>query len=50
MVVKTIFRMFSVIALLIVLVSAINYIILSTAVSTSRAKEIGIRKNDRCRK
>lgn len=37
-------RMFSVIALLIVLVSALNYIILSTAVSTGRAKEIGIRK------
>ena len=37
-------RMFSVIAFLIVLVSAINYIILSTAVSTGRAKEIGIRK------
>lgn len=36
--------MFSVIAFLIVLVSAINYIILSTAVSTGRAKEIGIRK------
>jgi putative ABC transport system permease protein len=37
-------RMFSVIAFLIVLVSAINYIIHSTAVSTGRAKEIGIRK------
>ncbi len=37
-------RMFSVIAFLIVLVAAINYIILSTAVSTGRAKEIGIRK------
>jgi len=37
-------RMFSGIALLIVLIAAINYILLSTAVSTSRAKEIGIRK------
>ncbi len=37
-------RMFSVIAFLILLVSTINYIILSTAVSTGRAKEIGIRK------
>ncbi len=37
-------RLFSLIALLIVLVAAINYIILSTAVSSSRGKEIGIRK------
>ncbi len=37
-------RLFSVIALIIVLIAAINYIILSTAVSTARAKEIGIRK------
>lgn len=37
-------RMFLVIAFLIVLVSAINYIILSTAVSTGRAREIAIRK------
>jgi putative ABC transport system permease protein len=37
-------RMFSVIAFLIVLVAAINYVILSTAVSTGRAREIGIRK------
>jgi putative ABC transport system permease protein len=37
-------RMFSVIAFLILLVSTINYIILSTAVSTERTKEIGIRK------
>jgi putative ABC transport system permease protein len=37
-------RLFSVIAFLIVLVAAINYIILSTAVSTGRTKEIGIRK------
>jgi putative ABC transport system permease protein len=37
-------RMFSIIAFLIILVATINYIILSTAVSTGRAKEIGIRK------
>ena len=37
-------RLFSLIAFLIVLVAAINYIILSTAVSSSRGKEIGIRK------
>ncbi len=37
-------RMFSVIAFLIVLVATINYIILSTAISTGRANEIGIRK------
>ena len=37
-------RLFSAIALVIVLVAAINYIILSTAVSSGRAKEIGIRK------
>jgi len=37
-------RIFSAIAFLILLVSTINYIILSTAVSTGRAKEIGIRK------
>ena len=37
-------RLFSLIALLTVLVAAINYIILSTAVSSARAKEIGIRK------
>jgi putative ABC transport system permease protein len=37
-------RLFSGIAFLIILVSAINYIILSTAVSSSRSKEIGIRK------
>jgi len=37
-------RLFSIIAFLIVLVAAINYIILSTAVSTSRRLEIGIRK------
>lgn len=37
-------RLFSAIAFLIVLVAAINYIILSTAVSTVRSKEIGIRK------
>jgi len=37
-------RLFSAIAFLIVLVAAINYIILSTAVSTGRRQEIGIRK------
>lgn len=37
-------RLFSTIALLVVLIAAINYIILSIAVSTGRAKEIGIRK------
>ena len=40
----TTIRMFSIIAFLILLVSTINYIILSTAVSTGRAKEIAIRK------
>ena len=39
-------RLFSAIAFLIVLVAAINYILLSTAVSTKRAKEIGIRKTN----
>ncbi len=37
-------RLFAGIALLIILVAVINYIVLSTAVSTGRAKEIGIRK------
>lgn len=37
-------RLFSTIAFLIVLIAAVNYIILSVAVSTGRAKEIGIRK------
>ena len=37
-------RLFSTIALLIILVAAINYIILSTAVSSRRGLEIGIRK------
>ena len=37
-------RLFSAIAILIILVAAINYIILSTAVSTGRGLEIGIRK------
>jgi putative ABC transport system permease protein len=37
-------KLFSAIALLIMLVAAINYIILSTAVSTGRRLEIGIRK------
>lgn len=39
-------RLFSVIAFLIILVAAVNYIILSTAVSTGRVKEIGIRKTN----
>lgn len=39
-------RIFSAITLLIILVAAFNYIILSTAVSTGRAKEIGIRKTN----
>jgi len=39
-------RIFSAIAFLILLVAAVNYIILSTAVSTGRAKEIGIRKTN----
>lgn len=38
-------KLFSLIATLIILVAAINYIILSTALSTIRAKEIGIRKS-----
>src|SRR5450759_2441477 len=37
-------RLFSAIAFLIILVATINYIILSTAVSTGRRLEIGIRK------
>jgi len=37
-------KLFSAIAFLIILVAAINYIILSTAVSTGRRLEIGIRK------
>jgi putative ABC transport system permease protein len=37
-------RLFSAIAFLIIIVAAINYIILSTAVSTGRGLEIGIRK------
>jgi len=37
-------KLFSAIAFLILLVATINYIILSTAVSTGRAREIGIRK------
>jgi putative ABC transport system permease protein len=37
-------HLFLAIAILIILVAAFNYIILSTAVSTNRAKEIGIRK------
>ncbi|MCZ4694534.1 ABC transporter permease [Ancylomarina euxinus] len=37
-------KLFSGIALLIILVAAFNYIILSTAVSSRRAKEIGVRK------
>jgi len=38
-------KLFSAIAFLIILVAAINYIILSTAVSTGRRLEIGIRKS-----
>ena len=37
-------RLFLAIAILIILVAAFNFIILSTAVSTGRVKEIGIRK------
>jgi putative ABC transport system permease protein len=37
-------RIFSAIAILIIIVAAFNYVILSTAVSMGRAKEIGIRK------
>jgi len=37
-------RLFSTVAFLIVFIAAINYIILSIAVSTGRAREIGIRK------
>jgi putative ABC transport system permease protein len=37
-------RMLSALAFLILVVAAINYIILSTAISTGRTKEIGIRK------
>jgi len=37
-------RLFSAVAFLIVLIAAINYIILSIAVSTGRAREVGIRK------
>ncbi|HET6557441.1 MAG TPA: FtsX-like permease family protein [Prolixibacteraceae bacterium] len=39
-------RIFSVIALLIIIVASFNYILLSTAVSTGRTKEIGIRKTN----
>jgi putative ABC transport system permease protein len=39
-------RIFSAIAILIIIVAAFNYIILSTAVSTNRTKEIGIRKTN----
>lgn len=39
-------RIFSAIALLIIIVAAFNYVILATAVSTGRAKEIGIRKTN----
>jgi len=39
-------RIFSAIALLVILIAALNYIILSTAVSTGRSKEIGIRKTN----
>jgi putative ABC transport system permease protein len=39
-------RIFSAIALLVIILAALNYVILSTAVSTGRAKEIGIRKTN----
>ncbi len=39
-------RIFSAISILIIIVAAFNYIILSTAVSTGRAKEIGVRKTN----
>jgi len=39
-------RIFSTIAFLIILIAAFNYIILSTAISSGRAKEIGIRKTN----
>jgi len=39
-------RIFSSIAILIIIVAAFNYIILSTVVSTGRSKEIGIRKTN----
>jgi putative ABC transport system permease protein len=39
-------RIFSAIALLIIIVAVFNYVILSIAVSTGRAKEIGIRKTN----
>ena len=39
-------RIFSAIAILMIIVVAFNYIVLSTAVSTSRTKEIGIRKTN----
>ena len=37
-------RIFSALSFLIIVVAAINYIILTTAISTTRTKEIGIRK------
>lgn len=39
-------RLFTAIAILILLVATFNFVILSTAVSTGRAKEIGIRKTN----
>ena len=39
-------RIFSLIAFLIILVASTNYIILSTAISTGRTKEIGLRKTN----
>lgn len=42
-------RLFSIIAILIVLVAAINYIILSTAISIGRTKEIAVRKTNGAR-
>ncbi|NHB67942.1 ABC transporter permease [Perlabentimonas gracilis] len=42
-------RLFSIIAILIVVVAAINYIILSTAVSVGRTKEMAVRKTNGAR-
>lgn len=39
-------RIFSTMAILVIIIASLNYIILSTAVSTSKSKEIGIRKTN----